>query len=191
MMMRIAATLPIAPPAKAATVPVFDLLPRGVGDTVVVDDALKDALEGALEEDALEGVLEEDALEGVLEEDALEGVLEEDALEGVLEEDTPEGALEKGAPEEVAPEDTLGGALEEGALEGALDEDIEVETSGGPSSGESIEKMLSETVTSGKRKDRGDGAHHPRHTKCWGSKCSRSGVCCDYGATEGKLGNEL
>ena len=40
----------------------------------------------------------------------------------------------------------------------------------------------SETVTKGK--DRGDDAHHRRITNRRGSNCFRSGLRCDYSATE-------
>ena len=56
-------------------------------------------------------------------------------------------------------------------------------TSPGRTSGVSIK--WSEIVTRGK--DRGDDAHHRRHTIRWGPKCSRPRVRCDYRATEGTL----
>ena len=59
----------------------------------------------------------------------------------------------------------------------------------GPSSGESIQKVDVRPQRVGKRKDRGNDAHHRLNMICWRSSCSRSRVDCDYSAAGIKLGD--
>jgi hypothetical protein len=60
----------------------------------------------------------------------------------------------------------------------------DVETPEGPriqpgeTSGESI-KQVGKSIVGDKKKDRGDDAHHRRHSICRGSNCPQSGVCCE------------
>jgi hypothetical protein len=57
-------------------------------------------------------------------------------------------------------------------------------TAPGPSSGESIKKVDVRPQRRGKRKDRGDDAHHRLNTICWHSRGSRSGLGCDNNAVK-------